>query len=565
MDPSRAPTQKTDLTAIAEKGDFASEIGGSAVKSYDGRLPSMSFYIVRYVCLLCSMGLTLAVLLLILARFHNHGDSEWVESSMARSALHILNGKSLYGPPTVDYVGDNYPPLYFFLCAVVMKMVGPTLMACRAVSIVSTVAVALAIWVIGNPRSNIRDRNKHWHLRVVCVGLFFAFFAAGGQVYDLARVDMTAIALAAWAIVVSLKFNGRWSPVIAGALMGLAILTKHNMVMVGIAIGLGLLLDRRRQALIYGSFSAGLPLLVFGILQTTTDGWSGFYLFTQPSLHPFGGTGRWIRFLADDLSHHGLLLVIGLIAGGTVLLRKRVLCTGDDRSRLILMLLVALGGLLVTMVARLKAGGFSNNLCPMWIFGLMAMAWMLPRLSNADKNGGQTINRFQWVVWPIVTIQLLSLSTSFLELPWRSWLAGSEREKAVNELKTVVAHYSANGPVWVPAHSFDPVAERSFAHLCPAGFLMDAPQFPAKSMFETELATHLERKTWSAIILDDTRNQFVSDRCTRLLTTNYEEIEFPIENPEAGGTLTGKRTYPRRLFIRRKVRLSSVDTSVRVQ
>ncbi|MCG8407128.1 MAG: glycosyltransferase family 39 protein [Phycisphaerales bacterium] len=538
-DPSRAPTRSPTLQTISPDSVAIADCE---------RLPSKGLHWVRYACGLGSLGLTLTVLILILARLPRECDNEWVESSMAHSALRILNGNPLYGPPTIEYVGDNYPPVYFYLCAGLMTLCGPSVMACRLASVISTFAIAIGIWMLGKSRSNHPSPRETQWARLVCVGLFFAFYAAGGQVYDLARVDMTAIAFAVWSVVIFIRFEGRWTPIVAGVLMGLAILTKHNMVMVGVALGVGLLIFRWRQAVVYGLFSAGLPLIVFALLEATTNGWSSFYLLTQPSLHPFGGGGRWIRFVAEDLNHHGLVMVIGMIAGGTILLKKWP--READWHRTVLLLLTAVGGLLVTLIARLKAGGFSNNLCPMWIFGLMAMAWMLPRLSSNDgrfhTGTVRRPSRLQWICWTMVLVQLVSLSRSFAELPWQSWLAAGEKRQAVTELDAIVSHHEADGPVWIPSHSFE-----AFAHQCPAGFLMDAPGFQAKTLFESDLVAHLRNKTWSAVILNGSRDRFVSELSWQSLIENYEEIELPIKNPQENTTLTGKRTFPQRLFVRR--------------
>lgn len=129
-------------------------------------------------------------------------------------------------------------------------------------------------------------------------------------------------------------------------------------------------------------------------------------------------------------------------------------------------------------------------------------------------------------------------------------IAGTRRD-AANALNALVNRYDAEGSIWMPWHGFSADASNRFAHLCPAGFLMDAPARSAKSMFEADLADRLRQRTWSALILNDLRRGFVSDRCTRLLKQGYEEVPFPIKDPENLTMLTGKRTHPSRLFVRR--------------
>ncbi|MFQ5502485.1 MAG: ArnT family glycosyltransferase [Phycisphaerae bacterium] len=501
---------------------------------------------VRGVCILGSIGLTLLVCALIIMRIDIPFDNEWVESSIARSAQRVMDGESLYTPPSADYVGDNYPPLYFHLCAGLMYLFGPSLFVCRLVSVAAAAAVGLAIWMMGK-----RSSGDRWQRRVI-VGLFVAFYAAGGQTYDLARVDMTALALAAWAIVTAVQSNGIRGAAISGLLMAMAILTKHNMLTVGAALGLGLWVVERRRGYAYAALGFGLPVLVFGVLQILTDGWSGFYLFTQPALHPFGGTGRWVRFIAEDVGNHGFLLAMGLGFGGMVLLRGGR--WSADRRRTLLVLLVALGGLCATMTGRLKAGGFSNNLVPAWAFGLMALAWMLPRVRKwGSIQSTEMAIRIAWGFWLITAVQLSTLGSRFADLPWSRTLAYADRRNAADKLNALVERYSDDSSVWMPWHSFNTGSSNHYAHLCPTGFLVDGAERSAKSIFEADLADHLRQRSWSVLILNDLSHGFVSDRCTQLLKQGYEEVAFPIADPEILTMLTGKRTHPGRLFVRRNL------------
>ena len=538
-----------------------------AIRIEDGRPPSAGLLILRRACCLGAIGLTLIVAFLIVTRMAAEIDHEWVESSIVRSSQRVMQGKPLYAPPTAEYVGDNYPPLFFYVSAGLMNVIGPSRGVCRTWSLAGAIAIALALWIVGRPGVGGAVPGR-WS-RVAILGLFWAFFPDGGQVYDLARVDMPALALAVWSLVVLLRNPGTGGAAMAGLLMAAAILTKHNMVLVGMGLGLGLLVFRRRSAFVYGLIAAGLPAIFFCGLHVSSQGWSSFYLFTQPSMHPMGGAGRWMRFLSDDLGHHGLLMFGGLTAAAVLLLRRRG--GGTDRRRdadstagTILVLLAAGGGLLATLLGRLKAGGFTNNLCPMWVLGLIALSWMLPRLSRrVGRLSTAGPVRLEWVFWLVVSAQLVSLGRGFVDIPWGRYMGWTQRRQAVAQIDAVIARYSAEGPVWMPYHSFTPAGQSSFAHLCPVGFLMDARDFPAKSMFEADLAGHLERRHWSAIILDGEGDRFVSDRCTALLHEGYAEVALGLDNPEACGSLVGKRTHPSRLFVRRGVKTGAADRPAR--
>ncbi len=538
---------------------------------------------------------------------------------MARAAERILVGETLYPPPSVKFVGDNYPPVYFFLYAGMMKLLGPSLIAGRAISLAATACIALAIWNISRGRGGNRvdgeapagesgcDPSTRGQRagRLALVALFLAFYAVGGQVFDLARVDMAAIAFAAWAVLLLACATCIRSAALAGLLMAAAILTKHNMVMIGALAGAGLLFLQPKRAIVYGLLAAGLPAAAFTWLHASSDGWSSYYLFTQPAMHPFGGGSRWIRFFSQDVSHHGLLLAAGLGAGALFLFRtgkmsvaagdwwgpgsrarelaadasapmnrrlleflgrrgrrpllspssagdgsRRRISAGDGAdARLILLLLAAAGGIGVTLMGRLKAGGFSNNLVPAWTFAVLAAAGTWPMVRVRAIRCGYSLRRVEGAFWLVIIGVSLSLAGSYAEIDWRRWLAMGERQAAAAELDKQIAGLSAEGPAWMPYHSFD-VSRGGFAHLCPAGFLMDDDSYPAKTLFEQDVARHLERRTWAAIVLDGDEGRFVSERCTALLAAGYAQSRLGRHIADGCTALTGKRTGPQRVYIR---------------
>lgn len=502
---------------------------------------------------------------------------------MARAAERILVGETLYPPPSVKFVGDNYPPVYFFLYAGMMKLLGPSLIAGRAISLAATACIALAIWNISRGRGGNRvhgeapagesgcDPSTRGQRagRLALVALFLAFYAVGGQVFDLARVDMAAIAFAAWAVLLLACAACIRSAALAGLLMAAAILTKHNMVMIGALAGAGLLFLQPKRAIVYGLLAAGLPAAAFTWLHASSDGWSSYYLFTQPAMHPFGGGDRWMRFLSQDVSHHGLLLAAGLVAAALFLLRTGravpaqspvgvrdnarqaalAIAHRAETRRLILLLLAAAGGIGVTLMGRLKAGGFSNNLVPAWTFAVLAAAGTWPMVRVRAIRCGYSLRRGEGAFWLVIIGVSLSLAGSYAEIDWRRWLAMGERQAAAAELDKQIAGLSAEGPAWMPYHSFD-VSRGGFAHLCPAGFLMDDDSYPAKTLFEQDVARHLERRTWAAIVLDGDEGRFVSERCTALLAAGYAQSRLGRHIADGCTALTGKRTGPQRVYIR---------------
>src|SRR5262249_3960426 len=63
---------------------------------------------------------------------------EWIEGAVLDTVQRALDGKSLYPPPSIEFVALNYTPLYYHVCAWVARLVGPGFTAMRIVSIVAT-------------------------------------------------------------------------------------------------------------------------------------------------------------------------------------------------------------------------------------------------------------------------------------------------------------------------------------------------------------------------------------------------------------------------------------------
>ncbi|MBK8269171.1 MAG: hypothetical protein IPK83_13040 [Planctomycetes bacterium] len=206
----------------------------------------------------------------------------------------------------------------------------------------------------------------------------------------------------------------------------------------------------------------------------------------------------------------------------------------------------------MTISGRLKIGGYPNNLVPAWTFALLALAWMMPRANSRLAALSEKDRRtWAWLTQFIALGIVASLAYSYTKLPLGDYLDVARRQTAINQLQALIDKYAPGGPVWIPAHSGILPHADAHAHLCPIGFTIDAPDRPARSIFVRDVAEHLQRATWSAIILDDPRDRFISPRCWELLSKSYVEMPFPIDKPQALAMLSGKKTGPTRLFVRR--------------
>ncbi len=544
---SGIPPEERSAAAPCEAG-IRSEVVRDIFCHSDGTLR-----LLRWAVWLGAAGLSLLTACLILSRISVNFDHEWVESTVVRSVGEILAGRSMYPPPTAEFLGDGYPPFFHFLCAVFTLFGGHPLFVGRIMSVVATILVAIVLYLASRSVMPPGGAERvSVPTRLLAPLLFLGFYAAGGQNYDLARIDMLAMAFSICAAWIATSSDTIRSAVIAGLLMSCAIMTKHNMTAIGGAIGVALMLVNVRRAILFG-LCALLPAIVFFVaLHLTTDGWAGFHLFIQLAANEFGGRQRWLRFIARDLNWHGLLLFVIIAAMVMVVWRADDSPQRVARRRVVGLLVIAGGGLAMTISGRLKIGGYPNNLIPAWTFALFACASMLPRMAVAFTALPASSRRmWKWMGHAMLGGIVLSLSMTFADLPLKKYFAVGERKAAVAELQALIDEYAANGPVWLPAHAGVLPNAMGYAHLCPAGFMIDADGFPIKSIFTADVVRRLDRQEWSAIILDNPRDHFISQPIWASLIANYREAPWPLGDPDRLVSLSGKITAPRRLFVRR--------------
>lgn len=505
-----------------------------------------------------AFGLAGFTIVLILSRFPVNFDHDWVESTLTRGIHRVMAGEGVYPAPSAEFVGDNYPPFYYYLCAALTPLFGNALLTARAVSVASTALVALALIRISSDRRQLtgpHNAPNGWDQldRTVAPALLLGFYAASGQTFDLARVDMASLALASWAAVLALKSDTARSAILAGLLMALAILCKHNILLVGAAIGGGMLLFAPRRAVIFGVTALTIPAIIFLALNINTNGWSTYYLFEQVAQNDFGGRSRWIRFFAVDVGWHGVLLAGLLAAFMLAVWNGPVERPAFNRRRNLAVLFIAIGGLAMTISGRQKVGGFQNNLVPAWTFALFAIAWCLPRVRAMLGESPPSRRNLHAIAAYVALLAItVSLALTYRQLPIKRYLATSTRQAAAADLQRLVDDYAKAGPVWIPAHSGVVPNANAYAHLCPIGFTIDSPGFPARSMLQDDILAKLGNRHWSAIILDDPRDRFISQAVWNSLVRNYREVPWPLKHADHLLSLTGKITCPRRLFVRRE-------------
>jgi hypothetical protein len=171
------------------------------------------------------------------------------------NAAHALRLNQLYPSPG-GWMINNYPPLSFYLAAVIAHITGDAVVAGRVISLLSFAAAAIAIATA----SRLMGTGR----RAACAAaLFFAAVLLVASDY-VAMDDPQLLGHAIQLGGLLLALRGRSLP--AALLFAVALFVKHNLLALPVATGLWLCTQNRRAGLTFittGLVACGAGLLAF--------------------------------------------------------------------------------------------------------------------------------------------------------------------------------------------------------------------------------------------------------------------------------------------------------------
>lgn len=309
---------------------------------------------------------------------------EWLEGNSLVEVGRLLTGRPLYSAPTVDYVPDAYPPLYFAASAGLAGMLGVSYLPLRLVSLAASLACfALLARLVQRETGDLAAG-------IAAAGLYAATYFAAGTWFDFARVDSLFLSFSLAGLYAARWMRRPRGAAAAGLLLAAAFLTKQSALAEAVAITAALLYGpRRRLGVVLAVTFAGVAGPVTLLWGMTTHGWYVFYVVELLAQHPLEHsalTGFWTRYLLPTL---GIALGAALFA---VRRTPPVLAMGC--------LALAAEG----YAGLLHTGGAVNNMLPVYsAVALLAGIGM----------GGSTASRWRGAVaGALVLLQIAVLATS---------------------------------------------------------------------------------------------------------------------------------------------------------
>jgi hypothetical protein len=456
---------------------------------------------------------------------------DWMEGGSVELAARVVAGHSLYTAPSVAFVGWTYPPLYYWIAAAVAKVTGLGFLPLRVVSLgASLVSMATLGWMVTRETGN-------QIAGLVAAGLFAATFRIAGAWFDVGRVDSLFLALTLLAVAWGRWANGVRGGIVLGMLAFLAFFTKQTALLALVPLLVYLTVSRPRVGIPALLTLLALVVASTAVLNASTDGWYGYYVFSelvhQPVARPL-----WVGFWTDDILHRQWPLVALLVAGGATLAWRAGKRPGF-RSAPVYYATAAAGLIGSAWVSRLHTGGYANVLMPAY-----AAIALLAGLTYAGLLHGRSGR----IARPLMATALL-LQLGLLVYPLGAQIPTAADRVAGTQL--IARLRALPGPVIVLRHPwYSTVAGKgTFAQEEAIGDVLRSAATRGARALRASLAGALNADHVQAVVLDGTFDAHVfGAELTRDFRLQPEPITATRLYP-----LTDVRTTPTLLYLRVRV------------
>ena len=319
--------------------------------------------------------------------FHRIGypfELEWMEGAMVDECRQLLSGNQLYRSPGLDYVPFIYPPGYFVVSAIAMRLFGVGIFAPRLVSLLASFGSMLLLFSI------VKRDTGSYAAGIISAGLFAAAYAATGAWMDIARVD----SLFLFWVVLGLFTVTRWtgsnvSAVITALIFSGAFFTKQVALAPALAVAVYYLIKERKQFILYVItmvIAAGGGTLW---LNYYYRGWYMYYVFLLSSRHALQLSQMKEFIFRDILRVFPLIFGIGVYAWIVTIKDRRLI---RDSSSSLLYLLLSASLFAVSFIGRGNINSYINTLLPLALALALLAGWIWGREENRSNRSNPSIS-----------------------------------------------------------------------------------------------------------------------------------------------------------------------------
>jgi len=446
---------RSPVTRGAVRGELRAPISGSRAEPPAGgealleRSPPLRRWDVRRGVRVAAalLGLTAiaAYLVIAVARLTYPFPLEWLEGNSLVEVQRILTGRPLYAAPTVGYVPDGYPPLYFIVSAAAAKVLGVSYLPLRLVSLLSSLACFAVLARL------VQRETSSAAAGIAAAGLLAATYFATDTWFDAARVDSLFLAFSIAGLYAARWMRRTRGAVAAGLLLAAACLTKQNGLAEGVAVLTALTFGSHRRLAARAALTYGAVLGISTVaLQLLSHGWYAYYVLTLMSrqgLNDAAFGSFWTEYLLPTLGIACLALIFGARRTCPVLLAGCAALFAEGY---------------ITMV---NSGSAVNDLLP----ACLAVV-LLAGLSMGDQPGA-LLSRYA---------DRLALMADRPKGRSGPWIAAATTALVVAQLATLISGFHAG--LVIPSSADRAVGERLAAGIRALGGTIAIPADPGLSV-----------------------------------------------------------------------------------
>ncbi|MFH1386991.1 MAG: glycosyltransferase family 39 protein [bacterium] len=217
----------------------------------------------------------LVYLFVAFSRLNYPFDLDFVDGANLQSVLRVLSWQNLYVAPSLDFIPNIYNPLYYYLAAPLAKVLGPTFLPLRLLSLLASLGCFGLIYRLIEKETG----NKYYGF--VAAGFFAATFNLCGGWFDMPRVDSLFLFFTLFGL-----YQLRQDRLVASAILfALAFFTKQFTLAVVIPMIIYLLIFNRSGCLKFTLVFGGLTGVGISLLNIFSNGWYSYYAFWLPAMH----------------------------------------------------------------------------------------------------------------------------------------------------------------------------------------------------------------------------------------------------------------------------------------
>ena len=465
---------------------------------------------------------------------------EWMEGAMVDECRQLLLGNQLYRAPGLEYVPFIYPPGYFVVSALAMRLFGVGFFAPRIVSLLASCGSMMLLFKI------VKRETGSFPAGIISSGLFAAAYQATGTWMDIARVDSLFLFWIVLGIFTATRWSARsGSAVITALIFSAAFFTKQVALAPALAVGVYYLIKDRKQFLLYIItliVAAGGGTLLLNLYY---GGWYIYYVFRLSSHHALQFSQIKEFVFRDILRIFPVIFGIGVYAWIVIIKDRRSI---RDASSGLLYLLLSASMFVVSFIGRGNINSYINTLLPMALALALLSGWIWgktwPRITEVQGKQFPIPHS----LFPITIISLLIIVQfiMLLYLPSK-YIPDIEDSQAGDRLVSIME--SAEGPVLLPFHGYLPqlAGKESSAHWTAVLDLLlamdEKDDDPARIWLDQFIAA-LEEGRYEEIILD--REDWFPD----LLELHYKEVGTLFGNKPVFYPVTGYPWRPQFIYHR---------------